>query len=313
MRPRALVGLGLLVVGASLQAGCRRGQHSALRPRPALGAVVVQDVGSATSTASIDRAALEEKLRRRLLESSLLSDPADAAAGAVATLRAEIETEPVQVGDKGEARARVHLRLTTRPADGAGALSFDLQGQGSMPYRLASSGPGSAGQPDAPAAAALDALVSRIAGDLIDRYLAQQRLADGPPELVRAAIAASDGGELRLEAIRQVGERRLQDQAPVLLKLLSDPDETTRDTALGALIALHDRRAVTELANTRSLRDRREMRKIIAAIALLGGQEADDYLSFVAASHDDDEIRAAAASARAELQKRRGDDANKPP
>jgi HEAT repeat protein len=110
-----------------------------------------------------------------------------------------------------------------------------------------------------------------------------------------------------------VGERRLQDQAPILLKLLSDPDETTRDTALGALIALHDRRAVTELANTRSLRDRREMRKIIAAIALLGGQEADDYLSFVAASHDDDEIRAAAASARAELQKRRGDDANKPP
>ena len=34
------------------------------------------------------------------------------------------------------------------------------------------------------------------------------------------------------------------------------------------------------------------MRKIIEAIAILGGQEADDYLSFVASSHDDEEIRA---------------------
>ena len=47
------------------------------------------------------------------------------------------------------------------------------------------------------------------------------------------------------------------------------------------------------------------MRKIIEAISILGGQEADDYLSFVAATHDDDEIRAEAAAARARLQRRR--------
>ena len=33
------------------------------------------------------------------------------------------------------------------------------------------------------------------------------------------------------------------------------------------------------------------MRKIIEAIAILGGQEADEYLSFVAATHDDEDIR----------------------
>ena len=54
---------------------------------------------------------------------------------------------------------------------------------------------------------------------------------------------------------------------------------------------MRDRRAVRELTQSRSLRDRREMRKIIEAISILGGQEADEYLSFVAATHDDDEIR----------------------
>jgi hypothetical protein len=46
------------------------------------------------------------------------------------------------------------------------------------------------------------------------------------------------------------------------------------------------------------------MRKIIEAISVIGGQEADEYLSFVAATHDDDEIRAEAAAARARMQKR---------
>ena len=71
-----------------------------------------------------------------------------------------------------------------------------------------------------------------------------------------------------------------------------------RDAALGALIAIGDRRAVTALTSTRSLRDRREMRKIIEAIAILRRHEALDYLSFVAATHDDDEIRAEAARPR---------------
>ena len=46
---------------------------------------------------------------------------------------------------------------------------------------------------------------------------------------------------------------------------------------------------------------------LLAAISILGGQEAEDYLSFVAATHDDDEIRAAAAAARARLARRRGE------
>ena len=52
------------------------------------------------------------------------------------------------------------------------------------------------------------------------------------------------------------------------------------------------------------MRDRREMRKILDAIALLGGDEAADYLGFVADGHEDPEIRALATAARQRLLRR---------
>ena len=105
-------------------------------------------------------------------------------------------------------------------------------------------------------------------------------------------------------AIRVAGERRLRDEVPVLLELLENPSEAVRDAALGALIQIGDRRAVTALAKSRSMKDRREMRKILDAISILGGDEALDYLSFVAESHDDEEIRGLAAAAKGRLERR---------
>jgi HEAT repeat protein len=109
---------------------------------------------------------------------------------------------------------------------------------------------------------------------------------------------------LREEAIRMAGTRGLREEVPTLLALLQDDNEATRDAALGALIAMKERRAVTELTRNRSLRDRHEMRKILEAIAILGGDEARDYLSFVAETHDDEEIRKLAADAKVRLDRR---------
>jgi hypothetical protein len=295
-------------------AACRR--HGAPAsppppPRPALGSVTVDDLSPTDDTApGLDVPALERGVGDRLRASGLFAPgAADGGAATVARVKVAVSAERVEAGPKGEARAHVRLLADSRPNDGPGALSFDLEGQGAEPYAVparperhgaAGGAAGGAGPP------ALTPLALRVAGDLIDGYVTRQRLRDGPPAAVHAALAA-DGGELREEAIRAVADRKLKDEAPTLLKLLDDPDEPTRDAALGALIALGDRRAVTELTRTRSLRDRREMRKIIEAIAILGGQEADDYLSFVAATHDDDEIRAAAAAARVRIARRKGD------
>jgi HEAT repeat protein len=298
---RAQVVAVIFVVG--IGAACHRSRALASAPKPALGDIVVRDVTpSEYAPETIDGVLLERGLRRRLLATELFSPaPADAGPGPVADLQIRVDTEPVEVGARGEARARVHLRLETRPSDAPGALTFELEGRGTQEYAVPRS-PGSFSR-----SAILGALVLRVASDLVDEFAARRRLYDGPEESVHAALMA-DGGDLRDEAIRAAGARRLAGEAPILLKLLSDPDESTRDAALGALIALHDQRAVGELTRTRSLRDRHEMRKIIEAIAILGGQEADDYLSFVAASHDDDEIRAAAAAARSRLQRRESDD-----
>jgi hypothetical protein len=257
----------------------------------------VEDVTPGGSRPPLDVDALAQGLRAHVLATGLFAATgADGGAAPVVRIHVAVGAETVEAGAKGEARAQVRVRAESRPAQAPGAFGFDLEGQGAKPYAV----PARQGPPS------LDALVLRLASDLVDGFAARRRLAEGPPAAVHAALVA-DGGELREEAIRAVGERHLHEEAPTLLALLDDPDEPTRDAALGALIALGDRRAVSALTRSRSLHDRHEMRKIIEAISILGGQEAEDYLSFVAATHDDDEIRAAAAAARARLARRAGE------
>jgi hypothetical protein len=283
-------------------------------PPPVLGTIDVQlaspDQGEAPPP--IDPQVVRGAVRAHLLGTGLFSTASgNAAAAARADVVVRVAAETVEVASAGEARARVWISLTSRPPEAPGAFSVAVDGAGSERYPIRSSagaarrrGPRDAGAPPAPGAVET-AVVLRVAGDLIDGFAARRRLHDGPAAAVHAALIA-DAGELRDEAIRAAGERKLQDEAPALLRLLDDPDERTRDAALGALIAIGDRRAVSVLTRSRSLRDRREMRKIIEAVAILGGQEADDYLSFVAASHDDDDIRAAAATARERMLRRQG-------
>ena len=115
---------------------------------------------------------------------------------------------------KGEARAQVRLRIDTRPSDAPGALAFDLEGQGVEPYAVVAqesprrrAGGASRRRPS------LSALVVRVTRDLIDGVAARRRLQDGSPTALHAALVA-DGGELREEAIRIVGERQLRDEVP---------------------------------------------------------------------------------------------------
>jgi hypothetical protein len=305
---RALLAAATLAAALAIPA-CRRSAAPppppAPRPRPVLGSVVIENQAQAESDEGrIDSQAVERDVRQALAASGLFAaSGADAGAAPIARARVAFTAEYVELANKGEARAQVRVRVDSRPSEAPGAVAFDVGGQGVEPYTVPTKKGRGIETPIPHPMPSLTGLVTRIAHDLIDGVVTRRRLQDGSPSAVHAALTA-DGGELREEAIRIAGERHLRDEVPTLLKLLSDDDETVRDAALGALIAMRERRAVRELTQSRSLRDRREMRKIIEAISILGGQEADEYLSFVAATHDDDEIRAEAAAARVRLQRR---------
>jgi hypothetical protein len=287
--------------------GCRRATAPPPpAPRPRLEAIELEDASrNLERSGPLDVEAIAGVLRRMLVEAGIVrsqtagdAGAAGAAAGGAASaalrVTGRVGFEAVEVEAKGILRCGVALQLTTKPSDAPGAVNQQLSAAGEQRYDVL---------PEFDRARLGQRLVERTAADLLGGFLARVKLATATPAQVHAAIVG-DGGSLRSEAIQVSGARGLRDEIPTLLTLLHNDDESIRDAALGALIALRERRAVTELTRSRSLRDRHEMRKILEAIAILGGDEANDYLSFVAQSHDDEEIRKLAADAKGRLDRR---------
>jgi len=274
---------GLIVLAAL---SCRRSPAPTPEPPlPVLGTVELQgDPAPADDAPSIDAPAVAERVRSFLGTSGLVAParPDGGASGPVLRVLGRVGAEVVTADKKGLCRAAVQLGLSTRPSDAPGAISEDLSALGEERFEV---GPAIDRQQLA------QKLVERTAVDLLAGLAARARLRRATPSELHAVIVGDGGLELRQEAVRTVGERKLSAEAPTLLSLLNATDEPIRDAALGALILLRDQRAVTQLTRDRSFHDRREMMKILDAISLIGGDEARDYLAFVAQIHDDPEIR----------------------
>jgi hypothetical protein len=300
-----LLVVGWVGVAAATGAACKKAAKVVPPPAAVLASVEIQDVSAAAAggegaSEPFDTGALVGVVRRALVEGGL-AVPAHGADGgppdtegrprATTRVRGRVVLETVEAAGKGVLRAAVGLQLASRPSDAPGAMNEELSAASEQPYEVG---------PEVDRHAMGQRLLERTTGDLINGYVARLGLGIAPPERVHAAIAG-DAGVLREEAIRIAGARGLKGEVPTLLPLLQHEDERVRDAALGALIALRERSAVSQLTRNRSLRDRREMRKILGAIAVLGGDEARDYLTFVAASHDDEEIRKLASDAKARL------------
>ena len=246
---------------------------------------------------SVDIQSTQERLHAILDGAGLFASAETKRPSAQVTLQAELidatsSSEPA-IGVK------VRFRVAIRPADSAAAhFAEDVEGMGEVP--LPSADPEKA-------RAAFQHLLDRTSEDLVKSYVARQKLWQAASAEIASALDSADN-DLRIEALRIVATRKVPEQTDKLLRLLSDEDENVRDAALGAVVTLRERRAVKVLTQSRSMRDTREMQKILSALAVLGGAEARDYLSFVAQNHDDDEVRAMAKQALETLDRLRGHD-----
>lgn len=299
-RGRAFVRQTVVFVLLGVLASCRQNGGTAAAPRPRLGAIDVEEASADPAKAGpLDTAAIAGASRKILLSAGLIDMTAVDAAPAGAVLRVKITAgvEFTEVEKKGVLRAGVGVRLKTRPSDAPNAIEEDLTAGGEQAYAIT---------PELDRHALAQRLVERTLNDVLAEFVARARLRTAPAAEIHAAITTRDGGvpAVREEAIRMAGARGMREEIPVLLPLLQDEHEAVRDAALGALIALREQKAVTELTRNRSLRDRHEMRKILEAIAIIGGDEAKDYLNFVAQTHDDEEIRKLAADAKARMERR---------
>lgn len=111
---------------------------------------------------------------------------------------------------------------------------------------------------------------------------------------------------VRFEAIHVAAERRLRVAVPALIDLLGSDDDRLRDRALGALVAIGDRRAVKPVTRFARFDDTANLPKAIDALGSLGGDEARAYLEFVVSSGDED-MRELARDALRRLDARRAD------
>jgi len=290
-----------LILAAVFLSGCKGcgDRTSALRNAPGLASIAVKPIAPIAAfgqTVSVDVQAVQARLRALLDGARLFTSAETKRPSAQVTLQAELidatsSSEPA-IGVK------VRFRVTIRPADSEAAhFAEDVEGMGEVPLPNADA---------EKARVAFQRLLERTSEDVVKSYVARQQLWQATQAEIASALDSPDS-DLRIEALRIVAARKVAGQNDKLLRLLADEDENVRDAALGAVVTLRERRAVKILTESRSMRDTREMQKILSALAVLGGSEARDYLSFVAQNHDDDEVRAMAKQALEAIDRSRND------
>jgi hypothetical protein len=285
MAVAALTGLG----------ACKR--QGAAPPRPLLVEIDVRDrTADADRPARLDLAAVREEIARLQREAgvytvALGSPPVPTRAEA---FRQRVDVEVEEDVRDGQGVARAALRVVIERVDGPpDAPRLEAVGGGEKPYPLEA--------PDV--GAVFTGLVKQVVGDVMRGLLQRERLRHSDASAVMAALASGDP-ETRLAAVTAAAERRERQAVTALIERLNDADDTIRDRALGALVEIGDQRAVGPLTKQTKFRDLDGMRKVVDAVASLGGDEARSYLEFVASGHEEREIREMAREALDRMQRK---------
>lgn len=288
-----------LLIAAAISSGCRQRGGPASDDRPVLGKVTVKRSSAAMvrgTSVVLDDGAIARKARDVLAGSGIFfaaegndQKPSRADVAITSEILVDDASRDADVGIKVRLKIEPHpsTTVTVRYAEDTTALGQAPLGETAV----------------AELVPAFQRLAERTTEDLLRAYVARQKLWFAAEPALAQALLSGDA-DLRVEALRIVGARKLKTQLTAVIRLLSDSDEATRDAALGAVVAMGERSAIKALADSRQMRDSYEMSKVVDAVASLGGQEAREYLSFVAETHDDPDIRKMAEAALARLKTR---------
>lgn len=122
--------------------------------------------------------------------------------------------------------------------------------------------------------------------------IAKEEVRTGPDENVAKALRESEKNpELTLWALEVVRAQKRAGLFDDVVALLDAKNPDLRETAVGVLLALGDRRAVPFLTEKAEMGDRLHLFAVIEAVSTLGGEEAVDFLEFLASGHPDAEVR----------------------
>jgi HEAT repeat protein len=167
----------------------------------------------------------------------------------------------------------------------------------------AATGAESGPDPEARLAAFRTAL--RFALDDASRGIAWQLDARKKSDDDLVADLSSLDPRVRDYAIRALADRRSPAAVPHLLARLDDDDPAIVLRAVGALVAIGDRRAVEPLIDLTRKRPPHVATQVLYALASLGGPTAEAYLFTLESGAADEDIRRAASDALSELRRKR--------
>ena len=118
----------------------------------------------------------------------------------------------------------------------------------------------------------------------------KEELRQGEDAAVLAGLDADDP-DVALWCLELVADRKLRGGFDRALALLKHKDAGVRAAALRALVALKDPRAVGPLAKMANFSNPEELRMVVEAVSAIGGDEAAEFLEYVATGHSDADLR----------------------
>lgn len=122
--------------------------------------------------------------------------------------------------------------------------------------------------------------------------LAKEEVRAGPDASVAKVLENPEQNpELTLWALEVVRSQKRSALFDDVVALLDAKNPDVRETAVGVLLALGDPRAVPYLTEKAEMGDRLHLFAVIEAVSTLGGEEAVDFLEFLASGHPDAEVR----------------------